>query len=267
MPAREELESEPIDSSALAAGGIVLGSLRYCLGTVMAFAAIAIGSSARAEESLRTAQPILATELDSVQQLQVAGQCSGCQLQQASLQGADLSYVQLVGANLQRAKFYSGGPVTASLEGSNLHGANLQDADLRQVNLRGTNLYGANLKRANLFDTDLQGADLRAADLRGANLAQALLVPIANTTVGSASSSGTNAIVASNAVGNLQLQTLLERPTLPIPVLLQGARYDALTKFPAGFDPIAAGMRFEPQLSGVLTHPIADLQYSQSPLQ
>ena len=43
-------------------------------------------------------------------------------------------------------------------------------ADLSDVNLRGANLRGADLRYANLKDANLRGADLRYADLRYANL-------------------------------------------------------------------------------------------------
>ncbi|WP_017327856.1 pentapeptide repeat-containing protein [Synechococcus sp. PCC 7336] len=208
--------------------------LRYDWGAAIAIAAIATGAAVRAGE------------FDAIRQLQVTGQCQTCQLQQANFQGADLSYVKLTGADLRGAKFYGGGPLPASLEGSDLEGADLRDADLRLVNLRGTNLQAANLRRANLFAADLRGTQLAGADLRGANLSQALVfAEDSSEVVSEIAPSRPRAIVASNDVGGWQLQTSLERaPTLQ--VSLQGAVYNAFTQFPAGFDPVAAGMRLEP---------------------
>jgi hypothetical protein len=73
---------------------------------------------------------------------------------------ADLSYVDLSGADLYRA----------DLRGVDLSGADLSDTDLRNANLRGMNLEHANLKNANLRGADLRFSSLHGADLSGANL-------------------------------------------------------------------------------------------------
>jgi hypothetical protein len=73
----------------------------------------------------------------------------------AQLEQADLSLVNLRGANL----------LGACLQGANLVGAQLRGADL----------YGADLRGADLTGADLIGATLCCADLRGANLTDALL--------------------------------------------------------------------------------------------
>ena len=57
-----------------------------------------------------------------------------------NLQGADLWYEYLFGANLSGA----------NLSGANLSGANLKDANLVIVNLEYANLSGANLTNAKL---------------------------------------------------------------------------------------------------------------------
>jgi uncharacterized protein YjbI with pentapeptide repeats len=91
----------------------------------------------------------------------------------------------------------------AILADSGLSGCNFQGADLRGANLRGANLRGANLAGANLRDADL-GLDA----LGGA------------TRVQGADFSGA------------QLHGCK----------LEGAQYDDSTRFPAGFDPVSAGM-------------------------
>ncbi len=63
----------------------------------------------------------------------------------------------------------------ADLSGAKLYGANLGGADLYGANLCGADLCGADLRRADLCGANLCGADLRGADLRGANLAGAIL--------------------------------------------------------------------------------------------
>ncbi len=82
----------------------------------------------------------------------------------------------------------------------------LRGVDLRRADLRGSDLHGANLRYANLRGSNLANADLRCADLRYADLEGACL-------------EGAN---------------------------LSGAQYNHNTCFPAGFDPVTAGMqRFE----------------------
>ena len=81
-----------------------------------------------------------------------------------------------------------------------LVGADLERADLREANLKGAKLKLADLKEADLRGADLSGADLRGADLKWANLSKANL-------------HGT---------------------------LLIDAKYDNLTEWPDGFDPVEA---------------------------
>ena len=99
----------------------------------------------------------------------------------------------------------------ADLNGANLNGANLREANLNGANLNGANLSGAKLNGANLHDADLSAADLSGANLRGANLSDANL-------------SGANLSGAKLRWANLH-----------------GATYNADTKWPEGFDPVAAG--------------------------
>ena len=96
----------------------------------------------------------------------------------------------------------------ANLGGANLRGANLGGADLLGANLGGANLRDADLRDANLSGANLSGANLRGANLRGANLRYADL--------GGADLRGAN---------------------------LEDADHDALTAWPDGFDPAAAGVR------------------------
>ena len=73
--------------------------------------------------------------------------------------------------------------------------------NLRGANLRRAPLAGAALRGADLRRADLTGADLRGADLRGADLSGALLLSAD----------------------------------------LTGVRYDARTRWPAGFQPLNHG--------------------------
>jgi membrane protein implicated in regulation of membrane protease activity len=125
---------------------------------------------------------------------------------------ADLSDAEFAGADLMRM----------NLSGFSLIGANLQSADLQQVNLQGANLLVASLQGARLREANLQGANLHGADLyraqpkgaklQGANLDEAELL-------------GTN--LKGAILDGAQLK---------------GARCDADTVWPDGFDWRAAGV-------------------------
>jgi Pentapeptide repeats (8 copies) len=78
--------------------------------------------------------------------------------QDVDLEGANLGWVRLSGANLRQAK---------------LHRVNLSGADLKQVDLRDSNLAFADLSRA-----DLTEANLKGATLEGANLDRSILTSI-----------------------------------------------------------------------------------------
>jgi hypothetical protein len=100
----------------------------------------------------------------------------------------------------------------ARLAHSTLHGVDLTGVDLRGVDLRGSVLAGASLLNANLTGAVLIGADLTGARLDGARLTGAHL----------------SQADVSRARGLLTAD-------------LTGARYDARTRWPDGFDPTASG--------------------------
>ena len=109
------------------------------------------------------------------------------------------------------------------LPGASLHGADLPFADLTAANLRGANLYAADmtcaqLPMANLCEADLRQATLYGADLYGADLRNAALE---GAWLGGAD------LCEANLAGSR----------------LKHALYDADTRWPEGFDPIAHGAR------------------------
>ncbi len=96
-------------------------------------------------------------------------------LARANLQEADLSFVNLIGAdlsgaNLRRARLRATALHKADLKGADLQGAQLRSAGLGKADLRGANLKGADLSRANLQMADFRGANLKGATLRHAML-------------------------------------------------------------------------------------------------
>ena len=94
-------------------------------------------------------------------------------------------------------------------------GANLTGANLTEANLRGANLRGANLSRAWLY------ANLERADLSGANLSGAFLAPRMAGHGG----------VHSGKFAPGQHGANLNRTVA-----------DRNTRWPDGFDPVAAGV-------------------------
>jgi hypothetical protein len=104
---------------------------------------------------------------------------------------------------------------------AHLHGAKLIHAQLAGVSLHGTYLAHADLRGANLAGTRLVYTELVGADLRDANLAGAVLM-------------WTKMAGADLRGANLRGAALDD-------VSLTGARYNARTRWPAGFDPVKAG--------------------------
>ncbi|HLH61846.1 MAG TPA: pentapeptide repeat-containing protein [Ktedonobacteraceae bacterium] len=79
------------------------------------------------------------------------------------LKEADLSFINLISANLHRA----------NLSGTILFKADLRFVDLSGADLSDANLTEADLSFADLSDANLSGADFSGADLSGANLSRA----------------------------------------------------------------------------------------------
>ena len=103
-------------------------------------------------------------------------------LQSVDLCDANLSHVELRGANLREANLRDANLSHAGLGGANLRGSDLTDAKLTHVDLICADLNSANLSRAGLIDADLREANLShaklkvnlsRADLRGADLSYA----------------------------------------------------------------------------------------------
>jgi uncharacterized protein YjbI with pentapeptide repeats len=134
----------------------------------------------------------------------------GANLRSADLRGANLALLSLTDADLRGADLggarcyleetYEGCGGGPEFDGANLRGANLGGADLPLANFSDVDLRGANLPGADLTAADFAYADLRGANLRGAELGD-------------------------RYTGSAQFS---------------GAKYDATTRWPADFDPVAA---------------------------
>jgi uncharacterized protein YjbI with pentapeptide repeats len=120
----------------------------------------------------------------------------------------------LVGADLSERR----------LEFANLHGQALANINLTRSILTGADLSDCDLSNAVLFDTDLTGCDLSRANFQGADLRYALLV-----------------------WAKLHGADLREAQLAN--VRLREARFDASTRWPKDFDPVAARAILEPEPS------------------
>jgi uncharacterized protein YjbI with pentapeptide repeats len=122
------------------------------------------------------------------------------------LSGLDLAVRDFSGANLYEANIKGATLTYANLEGANLSGANLSGAVLFKANFERANLTGANFEGAQLHFACLTNANLSGASFEGANLHKAKLE-------------------GANLTGALLYGTKME-----------GVKWDAATKWPAGFD-------------------------------
>ena len=140
-------------------------------------------------------------------------------LSYSRMSSADLRYVYLYNTNLSYADLRQANLAGAVLYESDLSHAHLRYAELTAVNFAVANLTGADFRYANLSNADLAWGYLGGADLSNAWLFSAELAG----TLGFNTATWTGAKYSLNAVDN---------GGNPIPD----------TIFPAGFDPIAAGM-------------------------
>ena len=112
-----------------------------------------------------------------------------------------------------------------------LRGVNLVLADLSKSRLIGLDLYEARLEGCNLSNSSFRGVLFSGAEMSGANLYNARMV---------------NRVYLEKAtLVNANLKQADLRKVFWDGVNLEGAKYNAKTKFPNGFDPAKAKMVFE----------------------
>ncbi len=159
-------------------------------------------------------------------------QLPGVNLHGSRLDGADLSFANVMGGDLGEIDLRSCNLEQTILEESDLSGSNLSGMVLRQARMRGSNLSLANLSNAVLYEADLGLTTIRDADLSDTDLYRANLA-LADLT-------GTDLSRSDLFGANLQQANLTN-------TVLTGAYYGQTT-FPAGFDPVAAGMLTGPRV-------------------
>lgn len=150
----------------------------------------------------------------------------GATLVDTDLRDADLNQSDLSDADLQRA----------NMEGAALYWADLAEADMREASLTHANLVGADLTDANISGADLYGAVVNGAVLKRAKLVGTRLADADLNWVDCSDADLTGADLRRARLGwaNLSGAKLAD-------ARLEGALYNEDTKWPDGFDPIAAG--------------------------
>jgi uncharacterized protein YjbI with pentapeptide repeats len=199
--------------------------------------------------ALQDRSPDAQAAIQALSQLRCVSQPGGVRLNEVDLRKAQLPHTYFPGgsitwSDLRQLRFSEARLQGARLVGSNLDYANLEAAQLTDADLRGARMEGVRLRQANLQRADLGAeltsgrrvylgaADLTGADLRGANLRTADL-------------SGGKGI-ESATLRNTHLEGAQLQDAVLGGVALDGATADASTEWPAGFDPVAAGVKVTP---------------------
>jgi hypothetical protein len=159
----------------------------------------------------------------------------------------NLMGVDLCGANLSKAKLDRATLSGAHLQGAQLRGTHLHKALLVGVDLRGAALTGADLTGAHLSYADLTGADLGSADLKGCSLTGACLrgADLQFARLSEADLCGADLRGVDFGHGGKWVDSagVAVDDTDPADAwFLSGARYNAHTRWPEGFNPQRHGM-------------------------
>jgi uncharacterized protein YjbI with pentapeptide repeats len=165
----------------------------------------------------------------------------GALLKDANIASANLRGADLSGAQMIHVQGKAIGPPT-DLTGAKLRGANLQHAFLPSVDLRGADLGLCNLSAAQLSLADLRGARLTEANLTGAALTSADLRGTVLTLANLGGADLRGADLRRADLTGADLRAALSG------VKLSGARYDATTLWPEGFDPARGGCVAPPDI-------------------
>ena len=257
----------PLALAAFAIGGALAGEEGFIVSSALPLRRVLAWRSLR-QEWARVIAPGLGRAEDKADWQLVGLDLSDADLSGADLSGANVFASDLSGADLHNATLYGTDLTQAILSGSDLSGADLSgadftyanlhsvamsNADLSRASLQGANLACADLSSANLHEVSARGADLSDADLSSADLSNADLsradmsrarVFYANFT--DTNLSGTNLFAAlfyHALIAGADLSGAKHLPTAD----LHNARFTLNhphfrdTRWPPGFDPVAAG--------------------------
>jgi uncharacterized protein YjbI with pentapeptide repeats len=183
----------------------------------------------------------------------------GANLASADLRGGRFKRTDLVGANLDKARMRSADLRDAILLSPERllpgpgHSTGSKETTFRGAELEGADLRGMGLSGANFTDADLIGADLRSfaqrsLDLRSSGVGfipmpapkfrRAILIfaDVSDSDLTRVDLRGAY-LLGARFCGVRGLRT----------TKLDGARYDASTRWPPGFNPVHGALRFKPK--------------------
>lgn len=173
---------------------------------------------------------------------------TGAHLRGADLRDAKLKDARLPGADLTDANARGADFTDASMEDVILTDADLRGADLTHVSLMRATMTRAKLEKATMVRAVLPHTDLTDAHLADADLTDAILTRAILTRTDLTFAILTN---ANWAYATLVGANLTDATGLNDPQQLVGARWDATTRWPMGFDSVQIPMaRIHPVVYG-----------------
>jgi len=163
-------------------GAVIVRTTRTRLSTVVAAAALALTGMVMVAPGVAEAVtcPTVNPVTGTVTPLPTAGvNWAGCDLHSANIEGANLAFAILTGADLSSVRAADIDMTGANLTAATLVGAHMEraiatNASLWSADLTGANLAGANLSGAYLYGTNFQDASLSDVNFTGADLTYAL---------------------------------------------------------------------------------------------
>ena len=167
----------------------------------------------------------------------------------ADLRGVDLDDIAGTGARFRGVNFVGASFEEANVVGWDFEGAvfsnvNFEEAEFIASSFRGANLAGVLFDDFHAMDCDFSSADFSGADFLSFNSMRSNFSGADFT--GVTSSFGFLGMFLDANFRGTDLSVL--DPSVDLNLAgLQGAVYDAATQFPAGFDPVTAGMVFIPE--------------------
>ncbi len=170
------------------------------------------------------------------------------------LSGTDLTGAELSFADLRNARFDGANLTDALVDEANFEGASFRGGSLEGVVGTDANFSQADLSKTNLKWGELQGGNFTNANLSNSNLHDATLIygNFTNASFERADMDGTT-IIGSNLTGATFSGANLHRAYFEVnfpydegfawfrAAKFAGASYTPKTKWPRGFDPVAAG--------------------------
>lgn len=160
---------------------------------------------------------------------------SNSDLRMRPYDGQDLTETNFENSDLFLAGFRNAALTRSNFQGCSLKSCSFDGADMTECDLRFTDLENASIQRALLAKANLAGLDVKNCSflnsrLVGANLAKARgFTDLRNANLSGADVRGAD---------------FTRLPEGGAGVVFRGAQYDQHTRWPAGFDPVAAGAKF-----------------------